>query len=194
LISSPSIRSFLLYQYVPVSIQLAAAHVSGNVYFFITNSELPAGLTFNPLTNLITGKPAEIGRYSTRVFAQDASGITVDAFDFTIQVPRIIRKQDGAGAYTSLLKQYTEVLAAQSARDQRMLPNQERRLGEFMSPVPPAVITQSFNTDCTDCPVVVNDVIDVSGDAVIELNIGAFTTVTAFIDASAGEVFDAGSA
>lgn len=194
LISSPSIRSFLLYQYVPVSIQLAAAHVSGNVYFFITNSELPAGLTFNPLTNLITGKPAEIGRYSTRVFAQDASGITVDAFDFTIQVPRVIRKQDGAGAYTSLLKQYTEVLAAQSARDQRMLPNQERRLGEFMSPVPPAVITQTFNTDCTDCPVVVSDGIDVSGDAVIELNIGAFTTVTAFIDASAGEVFDAGSA
>lgn len=194
LISSPSIRSFLLYQYIPVSIQLAAAHVSGNVYFFITNSELPPGLTFNPLTNLITGKPADTGQYSTRVFAQDASGITVDAFDFTIQVPRVLRKQDGAGAYTSLLKQYTEVLAAQSARDQRVLPNQETRLGEFMSPIPPAVITQTFSTDCAACPVVGIEVIDVSGDVVVESSIGAFTTITTFIDASAGEVFDAGSA
>ena len=194
LISSPSIRSFLVYQYIPVSVQLAAAHTSGNVYFFITNAELPPGLTFNPSTNVISGKPAQIGRYTTRVFAQDASGITVDSFDFTVNVPKVLRKQDGAGAYTSLLKQYTEVLAAQSGRDQRMLPNQERRLGEFMSPVPATVVTQTFSTDCITCPRTGTDGTDVSGGGVFELSLGAFTTVTAFIDASAGEIFDAGSA
>ena len=194
LITSPSLRSFLVYQYIPVSIQLGAAHVSGNVYFFITNAELPPGLTFNPLTNIISGKPAQIGNYTTRVFAQDASGITVDSFNFTVNVPKLLRKQDGAGAYTSLLKQYTEVLAAQSGRDQRMLPNQERRLGEFMSPVPPAVITQAFSTDCITCPPVGSDPTDVSGGGVFELSVAAFTTVTTFIDASAEEVFDAGSA
>jgi hypothetical protein len=75
-----------------------------------------------------------------------------------------------------------------------MLPNQERRLGEFMSPVPATVITQAFSTDCTTCPPVGTNVTDVSGGGVLELSLGAFTTVTAFIDASGEELFDAGSA
>jgi hypothetical protein len=194
-ISSPVDRSFLLYQYVPMSIQLVASQVSGNAYFFITGSELPPGLTFNPLTNLITGKPADNRQYSTRVFAQDASGITLEYFNFSISVPRVVRKQDGAGAYTSLLKQYTEVLSAQSGRDQRMLPNQTTGLGEFMSPVPPTVVTKVFSTDCDDCPPVGAAIApDASGSVVIESTLPAFTTVAAFIDGNAIEVFDAGSA
>ena len=194
-ISSPTDRSFLLYQYVPMSIQLVASQVSGNAYFFITGSELPPGLTFNPLTNLITGKPADNRQYSTRVFAQDASGITLEYFNFSISVPRVVRKQDGAGAYTSLLKQYTEVLSAQSGRDQRMLPNQTTGLGEFMSPVPPTVVTKVFSTDCDDCPPVGAALApDVSGSVVIESTVPAFTTVAAFIDGNAIELLDGGSA
>lgn len=194
-ISSPTDRSFLLYQYVPMSIQLVASQVSGNAYFFITGSELPPGLTFNPLTNLITGKPADNRQYSTRVFAQDASGITLEYFNFSISVPRVVRKQDGAGAYTSLLKQYTEVLSAQSGRDQRMLPNQTTALGEFMSPVPPTVVTKVFSTDCDDCPPVGAALApDVSGSVVIESTVPAFTTVAAFIDGNAIELLDGGSA
>ena len=194
-ISSPVERSFLLYQYIPMSIQLVASQVSGNAYFFITGSELPPGLTFNPLTNLITGKPAENRQYSTRVFAQDASGITLEYFNFTVNVPRVMRKQDGAGAYTSLLKQYTEVLSAQSGRDQRMLPTQLTNLGEFMSPVPSTVVTKIFSTDCEDCPPVGAAIAaDVSGSVVIESTVPAFTTVAAFIDGNAIELFDGGSA
>jgi len=194
-ISSPVDRSFLLYQYVPMSIQLMASQVSGNAYFFITGSELPPGLTFNPLTNLISGKPAENRQYSTRVFAQDASGITFEYFNFSVNVPRVIRKQDGAGAYTSLLKQYTEVLSAQSGRDQRMLPNQTTALGEFMSPVPPTVVTKVFSTDCDDCPPVGAAIApDASGSVVIESTVPAFTTVAAFIDGNAIELLDGGSA
>lgn len=143
-ITSPTTTSFLLYQYVNTEIQLSSS--GSNVYFFIERADLPPGLSFNPITNIISGKPSQIGKYSTPVFAQDASGVTLETFSFDVIVPRVIRQQDGAGAYTSLLRQYTDVLAAQNARDSRVLPTQTQRLGEFMSPVPASVITAPFST------------------------------------------------
>lgn len=150
-ITSPSTTSFSLYQYVPVSLVFSATG-SGSVYFFIDADELPPGLRFNPLTNTLSGKPAAQGYYVTRVFAKDSNGVTLLTLNFTVNIPRIIRKQDGAGAYTSLLRQYTEVLSAQNARDNRALPTQERRLGEFMAPPAPDVVTQPFSTlKCGTC-------------------------------------------
>ena len=171
-----------------MSLQLSAIG-TGPIYFFISAANLPPGLTFNPITNIISGKPAQNGTFSTPVYAKDDNGITVVDYIFTVNIPRIIRKQDGAGAYTSLLKQYTEVLAAQSARDSRALPSQEARLGEFMSPVPVAVITKTFTTNCAnclrqECP---------AANAIVDAN-GAFTAVCDFIDGNSGEVFDGGSA
>lgn len=159
-ITSPTTSAFLLYQYVPMSLVLDATTTDGTVYFFIIADELPPGLRFNPLTRTISGKPASQGFYTTRVFAKDSNGVTVLTLNFTVNVPRIVRKQDGAGAYTSLLRQYTEVLGAQNARDNRVLPAQERRLGEFMSPEAPDVVTQAFTTlKCkfcgkTECPTI----------------------------------------
>ena len=143
-ITSPTTNSFLLYQYVNTEIQLSSS--GSNVYFFIERADLPPGLSFNPITNIISGKPSQIGKYSTPIFAQDASGVTLETLSFDVIVPRVIRQQDGAGAYTSLLRQYTDVLAAQNARDSRVLPTQTQRLGEFMSPVPASVITAPFST------------------------------------------------
>jgi hypothetical protein len=189
-ITSPSTSSFLLYQYVPMSLVLSATGVGANIYFFISADELPPGLRFNPLTKTISGKPASQGFYSTRVFAKDDNGVTLLTLSFTVNVPRVIRKQDGAGAYTSLLRQYTEVLAAQNARDNRVLPNQERRLGEFMSPEAPNVVTQPFSTlKCglcgrVECPSV-NEVVE-TGDATL--------AVCDFIDANGGDVIDLGAA
>lgn len=189
-ITSPSTSAFLLYQYVPFSLTLDA---TGTVYFFVAANELPPGLRFNPLTKTITGKPAEQGFYTTRVFAKDDNGVTLLTLNFTVNVPRVIRKQDGAGAYTSLLRQYTEVLGAQNARDNRVLPSQERRLGEFMSPEPPSVTTQPFSTlkcgTCgrVECPTV-NERVD-GGDV--------RNKVCDFIDANAanaGDVIDLGNA
>ncbi len=188
-ITSPITSSFLLYQYVPMSLVFSATG-AGTVYFFISADELPPGLRFNPLTKTISGKPAAQGFYSTRVFAKDDNGVTLLTLSFTVNVPRVIRKQDGAGAYTSLLRQYTEVLAAQNARDNRVLPNQERRLGEFMSPEAPNVVTQSFSTlKCglcgrVECPSV-NEVVE-TGDATL--------AVCDFIDANGGDVIDLGGA
>lgn len=191
IVSSPSSKSFLLYQYIPVSIQFGTSGGVGNVYFFVTNSDLPPGLTFNPLTNILSGNSVDLGPASTLIYVQDSSGITIENLSFTTILPRVIRKQDGAAAYTSLLKQYTEVLAAQSGRDQRMLPNQEVRLGEFMSPVPPTVITQTFTTDCAKC---ITPGIDLSSQ-IIEIDAGPLSLkVVEFVDANEGEVFDGGSA
>lgn len=153
--TSPISRSYVQYQYVSISpIQLAASG-TGTIYFFVTAADLPPGLTFNPLTGQITGTPAQIGTVRTRVYAKDDTGTSFIDLTFTTMIPRVIRKQDGAGAYTSLLRQYTEVLGAQNARDNKVYPNQEAKLGEFMSPEAPDVITQTVDPRCygpSNCP------------------------------------------
>ena len=147
-LTSPTTRSFLNYQYIPITpIQLSATG-TGIVYFFVEAADLPAGLTFDPLTNQITGTSVQIGQESVQIILKDNLGTSVYTLSFTTVIPRIIRKQDGAGAYTSLLRQYTEVLGAQGARDNRALPNQERALGEFMSPEAPDVITKTVDPKC----------------------------------------------
>jgi hypothetical protein len=62
--------------------------------------------------------------------------------------PFIQRPQISAGAYTSQVRQYTEVNAAQNARDNRVFPAAERNLGEFMAPDAPDVITQFIDPKC----------------------------------------------
>jgi hypothetical protein len=188
-ITSSLTSDVLLYQFIYSELQLSST--GSNVYFFIRRNDLPPGLTFNPSTNMISGKPSQIGTYSTPIYAKDASGVTLDSLTFTVIVPRVIRQQDGAGAYTSLLRQYTEVLAAQNARDKRVLPAQTQRLGEFMSPVPGDVITSPFTTTkckvCRkeDCPTVSLSV-DGSGTQV--------TTCSALDgDASGNEFIDVGT-
>jgi hypothetical protein len=145
--TAPTTTSYLQYQYIPIpTIQISATGV-GQIYYFVTAADLPPGLSFDPITARITGAPVQIGTVSVTVFAKDDNGASQLTLSFTTVIPRIIRKQDGAAAYTSLLRQYTEVLAAQSARDNRALPTEMRTLGEFMSPVPPPVVTPS-NCPC----------------------------------------------
>jgi hypothetical protein len=86
------------------------------------------------------------GTQSFTVYAKN-SGITAFTVTLIVEVPRVIRKQTSAGAYTSLVRQYTEVNAAQNARDTRALPSESRTLGEFASPYPPSVVTPS-NCPC----------------------------------------------
>lgn len=147
-LTSPTTTSFSQYQYIPITpIQLAATG-TGTVYFFVPSANLPPGLTFNQFTNQLTGTPASIGNYSMTFYAKDSVGASTFRFTFTFLIPRVIRTQDGAGAYTSLLRQYTTVLGAQNARDQVVFPTQERALGEFMSPEAPDVVTAVIDPRC----------------------------------------------
>lgn len=147
-LTSPTTTSFSQYQYIPISpIQLSATG-TGTVYFFVPAANLPPGLSFNQFTNQLTGTPASIGTYSMTFYAKDSVGVSTFQFTFTFIIPRVIRTQDGAGAYTSLLRQYTNVLGAQNARDRVVFPTQERGLGEFMSPEAPDVITAVIDPRC----------------------------------------------
>jgi hypothetical protein len=118
---------------------------TGATAYFV--SPLPTGLVWTPLTRSLSGICVEVGTQTFTVYAKNAAGITSFRVTVIVEVPRIIKQQSGAGAYTSLLRQYTTVNAAQNARDTRAFPTQVRGIGEFASPYPPDVITPS-NCPC----------------------------------------------
>jgi hypothetical protein len=140
--TSPAQTTFVLWQYMPIP-DLTFLAPGATAYFI---SPLPTGLSWNPITHTITGACVDLGRQSFTVYAQN-SGLTALDIILIVEVPRIIKQQTGAGAYTSLLRQYTQVNAAQKARDTRAFPTQVSGIGEFASPYPPAVITPS-NCPC----------------------------------------------
>jgi hypothetical protein len=183
--TSPSVSDYLFYQYLPITpIQLSASG-SGQVYYFVETADLPRGITFDPITSIISGTPVVLGDNSITVYARDDNGTTQLTIRTTTIVPRIVKHQTSAGAYTSLVRQYTEVNAAQGGRDNRVLPNP--RLGEFMAPVPSVVTTAEFSTTkCAPCVTLPCPDLEVdagfSSDPVCEI-----------IDANAGPIFDAGN-
>ena len=146
--TSPTSTSFIENQYITIDpIQLSATG-TGQIYFFVENAFLPQGLVFDPLTNQIRGVPVRLGNVTTPVYAKDDNGVTQINLHFTVILPRVVRVQSNASAYTSLLRQYTVVNAAQNARDNRVFPAGDRLLGEFTAPYPPDVTTQKVNPNC----------------------------------------------
>jgi hypothetical protein len=127
------------------TITFRATDGAGTINYFV--SPLPPGLVWDPIDRTVEGRCVELGTQTFTVYAKSDTGITAFVVTVIVEVPRIIRQQSGAGAYTSLVRQYTTVNAAQNARDTRAFPTQVRGIGEFASPYPPDVITQS-NCPC----------------------------------------------
>ena len=146
--TSPTQTSFLFYQYMPITPITFSAIGSGNVYFFLQTEDLPVGLVWDPYTATITGKSVELGKASFTVYAKDASGVSSIFVQTETIIPRVIRQQTSAGAYTYLLKQYTEVLGAQASRDKKALPDEDSALGKFMAPPAPDVMSASNTCGC----------------------------------------------
>jgi len=143
---SPLQSTFVLWQYMPIpAITFRAVDGGGSIAYFV--SPLPVGLKWDPITYSVSGQCIDIGTQTFTVYAKSTTGVTSFLVTVIVNVPRIIRQQSGAGAYTSLLRQYTEVNAAQKARDTRAFPTQVSGIGEFASPYPPDVITPS-NCPC----------------------------------------------
>jgi hypothetical protein len=140
--TSPAQSTFILWQYMPVPAITFLA--PGATSYFV--SPLPVGLTWDPVARTVTGSVVQTGTQTFTVYAQN-SGLTAFVVTLIVEVPRIIKQQSGAGAYTSLVRQYTTVNAAQKARDTRAFPTQVSGIGEFASPYPPDVITPS-NCPC----------------------------------------------
>jgi len=146
---SPAQSTYVAWQYMPLPSITFAATGTYPISYFV--SSLPVGLTWDPATRTVTGSAVQTGTQTFTVYAlEDKPGDdAVTSFTVTlfVEVPRIVKQQTGAGAYTSLLRQYTTVNAAQNARDTRAFPTQVSGIGEFASPYPPDVITPS-NCPC----------------------------------------------
>jgi hypothetical protein len=139
---SPAQTTYSVWQYMPLPPITFSA--PGATAYFV--SALPVGLTWNSLTQTITGACMRLGTQTFTVYAKN-SGITAITITLLVNVPRVIRKQTSAGAYTALVRDYTEVNAAINARDTRVNPTEEAALGSFAAPYAPDVVTPS-NCPC----------------------------------------------
>lgn len=159
---SPTSTNYLFWQYIPIPTIRLEANSSRlvpdppeEVYYVTTG--LPDGLTLTPdvagsFSATITGTSVTYSDapYVVRVYAISANQFLVTELVLTMRtvLPTVYKQQTSAGAWTSLVRQYTEVNAATTARDSRATPAIEYRLGEFTSPEPPSVITASSNCLC----------------------------------------------
>ena len=132
--TGPSSTHYIFNQYVSIPPITLTATGTGTIYYFVNSNELPVGLRFDPLTAKITGTPARTGTSSVIVYAKDNVGVTSLTLTFTIIIPRIVKQQTSASAYTSMVRQYTLVNAAQNARGNRVL-TEDGKQGEFMAPM-----------------------------------------------------------
>lgn len=138
---------FPLYQYVPIDPIHVAAQGKGPTFLFIQPTDLPVGLTYNPLLQDISGKSVRAGSESTTVYAVDDAGTTTLGLDFQTDFPTLQRKFGTAANYTSYIRQYVTANAAQNARDRFVL-TEDVGLGAFTAPYPPDVITQTVDPKC----------------------------------------------
>jgi hypothetical protein len=150
---APSKSDFTLFQYCGTNIPVSVTATSNYIYYYASN--LPQGLR---LALDVSGVFADISgipsRFSTStqdstIYArvpQDGTGAELQ-LTFRVLVPFVLKRQDGAGSYTSFLRQYVTVNGAQAARDSVALPVEVRPIGEFMHPGAPMVITDS-NCPC----------------------------------------------
>jgi hypothetical protein len=146
--TSPTQTSYIFYQYMKITPIVFNATGVGRVYYVMDTDDLPLGLVFDPLNQTITGTPMRLGEKTITIYAKDDVGVTRLILNTNTIIPRIVKNQTSAGAYTSLIRQYTEVNAAQNARDRRVLPTETKNLGEFQSPYKSDAITQS---NCPTC-------------------------------------------
>jgi hypothetical protein len=133
---------------MPISPITFTVSGTGETFLFVDRNTLPTGLVWDPYTSTISGKSVELGRASFLVYAKDDNGVSTIRVETETIIPRVIRQQSGAGAYTYLLRQYTEVLGAQASRDKKALPDEDSTLGKFMAPPAPDVMSASNTCGC----------------------------------------------
>jgi hypothetical protein len=146
-VTSPTNTSFTFYEYVPITpIQLSATG-TGIVYFFVTSSDLPQGLTFDRVTNTISGTPMRVGTFFANILVKDDAGVRGLGLTLNVLKPFVEKRQSSAGAYTSYLRQYTVVNAVQNAINTHVLP-ESTTLGSFMAPQPQDVTLATVDPKC----------------------------------------------
>jgi hypothetical protein len=151
---SPVQTSYTNWQFIPISPITLQADSSFGTFLYYYASGLPDGLD---LSLDAVGSQATI-RGTSVAFSDAAKRVLLYANDGTSTIrrelgmrtilPTVQKQQTSAGAWTSLVRQYTVVNAAQNARDQRVFATVDRLLGEFTAPYPPDVVTPTSNCQC----------------------------------------------
>jgi hypothetical protein len=151
---SPTTTSYVNWQFIPIEpITLQADSSASFVYYYA--SGLPDGLDLSldavGSQATIRGTSVAFSDAFKRVllYANDGTSTIRRELGMRTLIPTVQKQQTSAGAWTSLVRQYTTVNAAQNARDQRVFATVDRTLGEFTAPYPPDVVTQvSSNCQC----------------------------------------------
>ena len=155
---APSTLPTILWQYVPISpITVQAQTLTPGEFLYYYAAGLPDGLQFTTddlsgSSAVISGTSAQYSDAPQRVLVYAASEgttkLNVLQLGLRTILPTVTRQQSGAGAYTSLVRQYTVVNAAQNSVNGKTLPATYPPLGEFTRPYPPDVVARPFDPKC----------------------------------------------
>ena len=149
---SPTQTDYTVYQYVAITPITFTASGVGRVYYFVVTADLPTGISFDPITATLSGTSVVLGQKTFTIYAKDSVGVTRIVVSINTILPRVIRQQTSAGAWTSLVRQYTVVNGAENSVNNRTVPATYPPLGEFTRPYPPDSVDASGNPNCEICP------------------------------------------
>ena len=155
---APTTLPTILWQYVPISpLTIQAQTNTPGEFLYYYAAGLPDGLRFT--TDDVSGSSAVLSGTSVRysdapqrvlIYAAGINTTKLNVLQLGLRtiLPTVTRQQSGAGAYTSLVRQYTVVNAAQNSVNGKTLPATYPPLGEFTRPYPPDVVTTPFDPKC----------------------------------------------
>jgi hypothetical protein len=159
--TSPTQTQYTNWQFVPIpTIPVVATNpVPGNFLYYYA-SGLPRGLTLNldasGIESSITGTSSQFSDAFQRVVLYAAlspggggGGVAALPISMRTILPTVQKQQTSAGSWTSLVRQYTTVNAAQNSVNGRALPSTNPPLGEFTRPYPPDSV--SAPGSCRKC-------------------------------------------
>lgn len=158
--TSPTQTQYTNWQFVPIpTIPIVATNPVPGSFLYYYASGLPRGLQLNldasGIEASITGTSSQFSDAFQRVVLYAAlnpggGGGGVAAMSLTMRtlLPTVQKQQTSAGAWTSLLRQYTVVNAAQNSVNGRALPATEPPLGEFTRPEPPDSVSAPGDPNC----------------------------------------------
>ena len=155
---SPTQTQYTNWQFVPIpTIPVEATVITPDAFLYYYAAGLPRGLTLNldasGIEASITGTSSQFNDAFQRVSLYAVGGGKVATLPLTMRtiLPTVQKQQTSAGAWTSLVRQYTVVNAAQNSVNGKTLPSTEPPLGEFTRPEPPDSVSAEGNPNCQKC-------------------------------------------
>jgi hypothetical protein len=162
---APTQTVFNIYQYVPITPISVAIGMRTDVelplvqafppdaYIFVDLDTIPTGLTYNQLTCILSGTPIEAGNFSITFYAQNSATAStfykaILTLSLVVSYPLVVKKLDGAGAVTSLVRQQAMANGSERARDANVFPDRGYILGAFSAPLGVDVTTTVIPTSC----------------------------------------------